>query len=701
MMPDPERAPRQRRLARLSHWLGGLVLFAGALTLVLVGFPADNALNQQWLRWTSGWHWPDGIPPARYQLSSENPVTQSQLHWPDGGVALELGPLFGPIRSAETALEPHWIGSYPAITRVSLPSVHLDPPRSATDRYWQPAEHGYKSLVYRTESGLVFDGQLSLFADRDHWRFQFGQGMLSDAGRITTDWRGGLLLASFAVPEPVLATEPQPGLPLIRDASGPGLQALREQWALENGFYVVEPIGLSVLAALMVVLPWIRPGLVGGHPVKLLVAVGIVVGLNLGLVATVHWWWPLWYPLVSVVLAAAWHRRLRKNRVAYDDLLHRYRTLGLNWLRSLLDQGRTEEGQRFLAADPDLTASRELTYELALGFERKRQYDQALSCLDDIARTQPDYRDIADRRSRLQTMVSGSQTVALGTPSPGLQTRDGLQAPVLGRYRIVREIGRGNMGVVYEAEDPKISRRVAIKVVHLEALESSDADAVKQRFFREAQAAGRLNHPGIVTVFDVGEEHDLAYIAMDRLQGQPLSQQLEGGSLPSVNRVCHWLQQAADALDFAHRHDIVHRDIKPANLFVDEQGDRLTITDFGVARIAGSSQTQTGIVLGSPSYMAPEQIRGEPLTGATDVFSLGVTLYQCLCGKLPFEGETLPALAYAITHSQQESPRKHNPDVPVALVRIVNKALKKNPAERYASAGEMAQALARWAHAGE
>lgn len=171
--------------------------------------------------------------------------------------------------------------------------------------------------------------------------------------------------------------------------------------------------------------------------------------------------------------------------------------------------------------------------------------------------------------------------------------------------------------------------------------------------------------------------------------------------MPAVAQVCDWMAQAADALDFAHRNDIIHRDIKPANLYLDEAGNRLMVTDFGVARIADIRQTQTGIVLGSPSYMAPEQIRGHPLTGRTDIFSLGVTLYQALCGQLPFQGETLPSLAYAITHTQQESPRKHNPEIPVALVRIVNKALKKDPSERYASAGDMAQALRKWAGAGE
>ena len=262
-------------------------------------------------------------------------------------------------------------------------------------------------------------------------------------------------------------------------------------------------------------------------------------------------------------------------------------------------------------------------------------------------------------------------------------------------YQISREIGRGAMGIVYEAEDPKIHRKVALKVVHLKNLGVDEMEGVKLRFFREAQAAGKLNHPHIVTVYDVGEEHDVAYIAMDLLAGKPLSAFLTQRPI-ELAKVVKWIAQAADALGYAHENDIIHRDVKPANMIIEEKLSRLKLTDFGVARIAGVQQTQTGIVLGSPSYMSPEQIRGESLTGSTDIFSLGVTLYQCITGELPFVGDTLPALAYSITQSKQLSPRNLNPDVSVSLVRIVNKALQKDPRERFETAFDFASSLNKW-----
>ena len=251
------------------------------------------------------------------------------------------------------------------------------------------------------------------------------------------------------------------------------------------------------------------------------------------------------------------------------------------------------------------------------------------------------------------------------------------------------------MGIVYEAEDPKIHRKVALKVVHLKNLGVDEMEGVKLRFFREAQAAGKLNHPHIVTVYDVGEEHDVAYIPMDLLAGKPLTAYLTQ-RLIELAKVVKWIAQAADALGYAHENDIIHRDVKPANMIIEEKLSRLKLTDFGVARIAGVQQTQTGIVLGSPSYMSPEQIRGESLTGSTDIFSLGVTLYQCITGELPFVGDTLPALAYSITQSKQLSPRNLNPDVSVSLVRIVNKALQKDPRERFETAFDFASSLNKW-----
>ncbi|MFG1498315.1 serine/threonine-protein kinase [Saccharospirillum sp. HFRX-1] len=682
-------------LRSLLSWPLALLL---AVTLLMVGFPGGPLLDQSWLRLTTAWSWQSSAPPPRYTLDPANVPDGSLVVWPSGW---QLGPVSGPMMTPQQGLSADWPVWASALMLPTLPSVSAGPALTPFDLYWQPAQHGYKSLVYHSGDRLLVDAQLTLLDDAD-WRYQPGQLLINPDRQFPVNWQGAVLLADFAVPEPEFESLTAAPLPKIAQRDGPGLAAVREHWALQQGFYLYTPFWLSLLAAFAMALPWLLPRYLA-RPLWAgpLIAVAWI-GLNLTLAVTLRWWLPLWYPLVSMLLAVLWHRRLQRSEAKREALLAEYQTLALNWLRHLLDDGKTEAGQRFLNSSANLAFDPELTYELGMGFEKKRQYEQALACYERLHRFAPGYRDTDQRLTQLKPLSDPNQTLVIGggnsTTRP-IATVAGMQAPEIGRYRILGELGRGAMGVVYEAEDPRISRRVALKVVQLDTLAMEEADSVKQRFFQEAQAAGRLNHPNIVTVYDVGEERELAYIAMDRLSGQPLSDRLEQKPLPAMALLCNWLAQAADALDFAHRNDIIHRDIKPANLYIDEQAGKLTVTDFGIARVTGMHQTQTGVVLGSPSFMSPEQIRGESLTGASDIFSLGVTLYQALCGHLPFSGDTLPGLAYAITQTQQESPRKHNPEVPVALVRIVNKALKKNPDERYASAGEMAQALRKWAGA--
>lgn len=682
-------------LRSLLSWPLALLL---AVTLLMIGFPGGALLDQSWLRLTTAWSWQTSAPPPRYVLDPANVPDGNLVVWPSGW---QLGPVSGPMLTPHQALTTDWPDWASPLTEATLPNVAAGPALTPLDLYWQPARHGYKSLIYRSGDRLLLDAQLTLLDDTD-WHYQPGRALVSPNRQLEVNWQGAILLADFAVPEPEFEPLTAAPLPKLAQRQGPGLAAVREHWAVQQGFYVVTPFWLGLLAALVMALPWLLPRYLA-RPVWAGPLVAIVwIGLSIALAATLRWWLPLWYPLLSLLLAVLWHRRLQRGEVQRELLLGEYQALALNWLRHLLDDGKTEAGQRFLDGSSTLAIDPELTYELGMGFEKKRQYEQALACYERLNQLAPGYRDIDQRLTQLKPLSDPSQTLVIGggnsTTRP-IATVAGMQAPEIGRYRILGELGRGAMGVVYEAEDPRISRRVALKVVQLDTLAMEEADSVKQRFFQEAQAAGRLNHPNIVTVYDVGEERELAYIAMDRLTGLPLSDRLEQKPVPALASLCDWMAQAADALDFAHRNDIIHRDIKPANLYIDERAGKLTVTDFGIARITGMHQTQTGVVLGSPSFMSPEQIRGESLTGASDIFSLGVTLYRAICGQLPFNGDTLPGLAYAITQTQQESPRKHNPEVPVALVRIVNKALKKNPDERYASAGEMAQALRKWAGA--
>ncbi|MGB6306188.1 MAG: serine/threonine-protein kinase, partial [Steroidobacteraceae bacterium] len=264
----------------------------------------------------------------------------------------------------------------------------------------------------------------------------------------------------------------------------------------------------------------------------------------------------------------------------------------------------------------------------------------------------------------------------------------------LGRYQLEREIGRGAMGIVYLGRDTAINRMVAIKAIPL-ASEFSDAELVeaRSRFFREAETAGRLNHPNIVTIYDVGEERGLAYIAMEYLKGRHLSDYAKSDSLMEPRKVLEIIGRTADALGFAHKQQVVHRDIKPANLMYDPGTDVLKITDFGIARLSGAGSTRTGIVLGTPSFMSPEQLEGRTVTGHSDLFSLGVSLFQLLTGQLPFTADSMTGLMQQIAEAPHPPLRAIRPDLPSCVEGVIDRALAKNPDARYDSGAQMAAAL--------
>lgn len=263
----------------------------------------------------------------------------------------------------------------------------------------------------------------------------------------------------------------------------------------------------------------------------------------------------------------------------------------------------------------------------------------------------------------------------------------------LGRYRILGELGRGAMGTVYRAVDPLIEREVAIKALHPN-LPEDVREGVRERFLREAKAAGRLAHPNIVIIYDVGEQADIAYIAMELLEGRSLQQVLREGRLP-LDTIIDLATQIAEGLEHAHRASIVHRDVKPANVMVSPAG-RAKLTDFGVAYVASSTMTQTGAALGSPKYMSPEQVTGQPVDPRSDVFALGVVLYEMLVGRTPFENPsdtTVFALMHRIARDPHRPVTQVDARLPAAFDRILARALAKRPADRYARAGEMAQDL--------
>ncbi len=367
-------------------------------------------------------------------------------------------------------------------------------------------------------------------------------------------------------------------------------------------------------------------------------------------------------------------------------------------------------------------------YALGTQLERRGRAIQATAVYRHLARIDNTYRDVAARLRRLMdaertksaaapgagiarapapsrssepAAAAATSAVAARAAGPGASDRGTRESPAdaeqvrrLGRYQLEREIGRGAMGIVYLGRDTAINRQVAIKAIPL-ASEFSDSELAeaRTRFFREAETAGRLNHPNIVTIYDVGEESGLAYIAMEYLKGRHLSEFATSKTLLEPLTVLDLIARTAQALGFAHKQQVVHRDIKPANIMYDPSADVLKITDFGIARLTGTGSTRTGIVLGTPSFMSPEQLEGRTVTGHSDLFSLGVSLFQLLTGQLPFTADSMTGLMQQIAEAPHPPLRAFRPDLPPCVESIVDRALAKNPEARFESGGQMAAAL--------
>jgi len=347
--------------------------------------------------------------------------------------------------------------------------------------------------------------------------------------------------------------------------------------------------------------------------------------------------------------------------------------------------------------------------DCAMASRSRAGQGEHLETLEDIIAAAPQ-REAAAPRS-----AGAAATAAASTPGPaarpaaeatltlpdgGRTTAGGtliLQAAKiphkLGRYHIERQLGRGSMGAVYLGQDPRIGRRVAIKTLALaREVEPEDLASVRERFFSEAATAGRLNHSGIVQVFDAGEDDDLCWIAMEFVDGEDLSRHVSAETLLPVNDLIGYIADAADALEAAHQGGVIHRDIKPGNLMVTRDG-ALKIMDFGVARVSDVARTRTGMILGTPSYMSPEQISGRRLDPRTDVYSLGVTLYHLLTAQLPFRADSLATLMHHITHQEAALPSSLRPGLSAGVDALVERAMRKNPEFRYRCAADFASAL--------
>ncbi len=306
--------------------------------------------------------------------------------------------------------------------------------------------------------------------------------------------------------------------------------------------------------------------------------------------------------------------------------------------------------------------------------QTRHKEDQALSGNEDTGQ-----EEAADSSEPTSTAV----TTTISSYTPGM----------LGRYKVLKELGRGAMGLVYLGKDPTIQRFVAIKTMRLDQIDNDDKlQDVKERFFREAESTGRLSHPNIVTIYDAGEEDDLGYIAMELIEGTPLKQWARKPNLMPVDEVLLTVATVADALDYAHQQGVVHRDIKPANIMITK--DRVVkVMDFGIAKMASSSKTQTNIVMGTPTYMSPEQIAGKKVDGRSDIFSLGIVLFELLTGQLPFTADNLSAVLFSIAHHPHPAIQPLRPDLPPMVQEIVDRALQKELPHRYRRADEFASEL--------
>jgi serine/threonine-protein kinase len=495
---------------------------------------------------------------------------------------------------------------------------------------------------------------------------------------------------------------------LFTTPAGPGLSPaeviahitssiLGEHFIVQPSWGVWAALGafLLVAAYLIAALPRLSAGKAAIVTAVLFI---VLLGVEFGLLSGSALWLKLVFPATLLLLG---HLGLTTKRFLMTEagkLKSDEESAETNRMMGLALQG---QGQLDMAFDrfrrvPMSDAVMENLYNLALDFERKRQFNKAQSVYEHMAGWNKNFKDLQAKLNRAKNL---SETVILGGGGAhpgGTMLLDGgaVEKPMLGRYQVEKELGKGAMGVVYLGKDPKIGRVVAIKTMALsQEFEGEELADARERFFREAETAGRLQHQNIVTIFDAGEEHDLAYIAMEFLKGKDLVDFCKDGQLLPTAKVLSIVARVAEALAYAHRQNVVHRDIKPANIMYELDSDTVKVTDFGIARITDSSKTKTGLVLGTPSFMSPEQIAGKKVDGRSDLYSLGVMLFQMLAGVLPFRGDSMAELMYKIANEEAPDIRIIRPQLSERIANIVALSMSKRPETRYQDGDQFAADL--------
>jgi len=320
-----------------------------------------------------------------------------------------------------------------------------------------------------------------------------------------------------------------------------------------------------------------------------------------------------------------------------------------------LDTGALDRAWEVLRGFVPEPAQRDIALEamdrVAQAFEKASRYDQARDVYEQMVDIEPERHHLKPRLMRARGLAQAATVQRWGTvPSPLAPQAEHKQ---LGKYVVEKEIGRGAMGAVYLGYDPVTDRKVALKTMSLnQEFSGRDLADARARFLREAEMSGRLQHPDVVSIIDAGESDGLAYIAMELVQGIDLSQYTLPGRLLPVRQVLLTIARVAEALAYAHERGVTHRDIKPANIMIDPATDSVKVMDFGVARVADAARTRTGVVLGTPTFMSPEQLSGQVIDGRSDLYSLGVTLFQLLTGQLPYRNDSMATLMRAIARDK-------------------------------------------------
>jgi CHASE2 domain-containing sensor protein len=593
---------------------------------------------------------------------------------------------------------------------------------------WEPLVLEYRNQFFPHFALAV--AARAMGVPRERIRVVFGDGIELGTTRIPTDGRMRLLVnyygqpktfphySAFDVLNDKIASSAFQGKVVLVGATAPGIGDVEptplapifpgvEKHAnlianIQSGQFLTRPLWVELYELLAILclglltaflMPRLGAGL--GSAVGGILFGGVLVA-GFAAFAVGGIWLPVAYPALLVLLnylaitARGFLKVEREKEIVEEQSDEANKLLGLTFQgKGMLDLA-WEKFSR-IPVDEEIKG---VLYNLALDFERKRQPAKALTIYERIAAADRGFRDVADRMVKVQAAATAPTLGPVGGGRRGESTAilEGVERPTLGRYELVKELGRGAMGIVYQGLDPKINRTVAIKTIHFDDVEEAMISRAKERFFREAQAAGGLNHPNILTIYDSGEEMDVAWIAMEYLSGKDLEAYCKPGSLLPWPRVLEISAKTADALDYAHKHGVVHRDVKPANIMLLENGE-VKVTDFGIARVVSSSQTKTGVVMGSPSYMSPEQVAGKKLDGRSDLFSLGVVLYEMLAGERPFRGESIATIMFQITSSPPPPLTDCVPKLPPIFQKLIEKALAKDPAQRFQTGEEFAKTL--------